>query len=108
MMKYTLSLSLPSSLPPSFSPPPLSLSIYIYIYIWCARARVCVCVCNVYVILQGIFEELMLNFHESPEKIIGLLEIILEYDTTQRGKFDTRKQVVSALIIILRLLMQRY
>ena len=50
----------------------------------------------------------MLNFHESPEKIIGLLEIILEYDTTQRGKFDTRKQVVSALIIILRLLMQRY
>ncbi|XP_018056134.1 PREDICTED: serine/threonine-protein kinase ATR [Atta colombica] len=46
---------------------------------------------------MGIFEELMLNFHESPEKIIGLLEIILEYDTTQRGKFDTRKQVVSYL-----------
>ncbi|KYN10085.1 Serine/threonine-protein kinase atr [Trachymyrmex cornetzi] len=46
---------------------------------------------------MGIFEELMLNFHESPEKIIGLLGIILEYDTTQRGKFDTRKQVVSYL-----------
>ncbi|XP_018347657.1 PREDICTED: serine/threonine-protein kinase ATR-like [Trachymyrmex septentrionalis] len=46
---------------------------------------------------MGIFEELMLNFHESPEKIIGLLGIILEYDTTQRGKFDTRKQIVSYL-----------
>ncbi|TGZ48346.1 Serine/threonine-protein kinase ATR [Temnothorax longispinosus] len=45
-----------------------------------------------------IFEELMLNFYESPEKIIGLLEIISEYDTNQeRGKFRTQEQVVSYL-----------
>lgn len=50
-----------------------------------------------YIILQGIFEELMLNFYESPEKIIGLLEIISEYDTNQRGKFSTQEQVVSVI-----------
>lgn len=42
----------------------------------------------------------MLNFYESPEKIIGLLEIISEYDINQRGKFGTQDQVVSVLIII--------
>lgn len=53
------------------------------------------------IILQGIFEELMLNFYGSPEKIIGLLEIISEYDTNQRGKFSRQEQVVSVLIITL-------
>jgi len=44
----------------------------------------------------------MLNFYESPEKIIGLLKIISEYDINQRGKFNltTQEQVVSALIMI--------
>ncbi|XP_028046695.1 serine/threonine-protein kinase ATR isoform X2 [Monomorium pharaonis] len=46
---------------------------------------------------MGIFEELMLNFYESPEKIIGLLEIISEYDINQRGKFSTQEQVMSYL-----------
>lgn len=45
--------------------------------------------------LQGIFEELMLNFYESPKGIIGFLEIISEYDSNQRGNFNTQKQVVS-------------
>jgi hypothetical protein len=55
-------------------------------------------------ILQGIFEELMLNFYESPEKIVGFLEIISEYDNNQKGNFRTQEQVVSILqysIIIL-------
>jgi len=49
----------------------------------------------------------MLNFYESPEKIIGLLKIISEYDINQRGKFNltTQEQVVSALIIILLFLL---
>ncbi|KAL0107168.1 hypothetical protein PUN28_015590 [Cardiocondyla obscurior] len=46
---------------------------------------------------MGIFEELMLNFYESPEKIIGFLEIISEYDSNQKGKFGTQAQVVSYL-----------
>ncbi|KAL6262489.1 hypothetical protein P5V15_007574 [Pogonomyrmex californicus] len=46
---------------------------------------------------MGIFEELMLHFYKSPEKIIGFLEIISEYDTNQRGKFGTHEQVVSYL-----------
>ncbi|XP_025986385.1 serine/threonine-protein kinase ATR [Solenopsis invicta] len=46
---------------------------------------------------MGIFEELMLHFYESPEKIIGLLEIISEYDTSLRGKFNTKEQVKSYL-----------
>jgi len=49
----------------------------------------------VYIILQGIFEELMLNFYESPKGIIGFLEIISEYDSNRRGNFNTQKQVVS-------------
>lgn len=51
---------------------------------------------HVYIILQGIFEELMLNFYESPEGIIGFLEIISKYDSNQRGNFDTQKQIVSS------------
>jgi len=57
-----------------------------------------------FMILQGIFEELMLNFYESPEKIVGFLEIISEYDNNQKGNFRTQEQVVSILqysIIIL-------
>lgn len=50
--------------------------------------------------MQGIFEELMLNFYDSPERIISLLEIISEYDTNQKGKFRTQEQVVSFLIIM--------
>jgi len=48
----------------------------------------------------------MLNFYESPEKIIGLLKIISEYDINQRGKFDltTQEQVVSLIMILLLLL----
>ncbi|XP_011699804.1 PREDICTED: serine/threonine-protein kinase ATR isoform X2 [Wasmannia auropunctata] len=46
---------------------------------------------------MGIFEELMLNFYESPEKIIGLLEIISEYDINQKGKFGTQEQVAAYL-----------
>lgn len=59
-----------------------------------------ICIYHVLIILQEIFEELMLNFYESPEKIIGLLEIISEYDSNQKGKFGTKDQVVSILIII--------
>lgn len=43
----------------------------------------------------------MLNFYESPEKIIGFLEIISEYDSNQRGNFATQEQVVSTLMTIL-------
>jgi len=50
-----------------------------------------------FMILQGIFEELMLNFYESPEKIVGFLEIISEYDNNQKGNFRTQEQVVSIL-----------
>ncbi|XP_011875240.1 PREDICTED: serine/threonine-protein kinase ATR [Vollenhovia emeryi] len=46
---------------------------------------------------MGIFEELMLNFYQSPEKIVRLLEIISEYDTNQKGNFDTQEQIVSYL-----------
>lgn len=52
---------------------------------------------HIYFILQGIFEELMLNFYESPQGIIGFLEIISEYDSNQRGNFNTQEQVVSLL-----------
>ncbi|XP_014472413.1 PREDICTED: serine/threonine-protein kinase ATR-like isoform X2 [Dinoponera quadriceps] len=44
-----------------------------------------------------IFEELMLNFYESPKKIIGFLEIISEYDSNHRGNFTTKEQVASYL-----------
>ncbi|XP_025157159.1 serine/threonine-protein kinase ATR [Harpegnathos saltator] len=44
-----------------------------------------------------IFEELMLNFYESPKKIIGFLEIISEYDSNHRGNFTTQKQIASYL-----------
>jgi len=54
-----------------------------------------------FIILQGIFEELMLNFYESPEKIVGFLEIISEYDNNQKGNFRTQEQVVSILYTIL-------
>ncbi|XP_025264576.1 serine/threonine-protein kinase ATR [Camponotus floridanus] len=46
---------------------------------------------------MGIFEELMLNFYESPKGIIGFLEIISDYDSNQRGNFNTQKQVASYL-----------
>lgn len=52
---------------------------------------------------QEIFEELMLHFYESPKKILGFLEILSEYDSNHRGKFITQEQIVSILIIILRL-----
>lgn len=41
----------------------------------------------------------MLNFYDSPQKIIGFLEIISEYDSNQRGNFNTPEQVVSILTI---------
>lgn len=41
----------------------------------------------------------MLNFHESPNGIIGFLEIISEYDSNQRGNFGTQEQVVSICLI---------
>ncbi|KMQ96860.1 serine threonine-protein kinase atr-like protein [Lasius niger] len=46
---------------------------------------------------MGIFEELMLNFYESPKGIIGFLEIISEYNSNQRGNFGTQEQVASYL-----------
>ncbi|XP_011329801.1 serine/threonine-protein kinase ATR isoform X3 [Ooceraea biroi] len=46
---------------------------------------------------MGIFEELMLHFYESPEKIVGFLEIISEYDNNQKGNFRTQEQVASYL-----------
>lgn len=50
--------------------------------------------------LQEIFEELMLNFYNSPKKIIGFLEIISEYDSNHKGKFTTQEEIVSVLIIL--------
>ncbi|XP_003702936.2 serine/threonine-protein kinase ATR isoform X1 [Megachile rotundata] len=46
---------------------------------------------------MGIFEELMLNFHESPEKIVGLLKIISEYDNSSEKNFITHKGIESYL-----------
>ncbi|XP_053989775.1 uncharacterized protein LOC128882206, partial [Hylaeus volcanicus] len=46
---------------------------------------------------MDIFEELMLYFHESPEKIVGLLKIISDYDTTTEKNFITRKGIKSYL-----------
>lgn len=45
--------------------------------------------------MQGIFEELMLNFHESPEKIVGLLKIISDYDNSLEKNFIIHKGIVS-------------
>lgn len=41
----------------------------------------------------------MLNFYESPEKIVNFLEIISEYDSNQRGNFSTQEEVVSILLL---------
>ncbi|OAD54306.1 Serine/threonine-protein kinase atr [Eufriesea mexicana] len=46
---------------------------------------------------MGIFEELMLNFHESPEKIIGLLKIISEYDSSSEKNYIMQKGIESYL-----------
>ncbi|XP_012230547.1 serine/threonine-protein kinase ATR [Linepithema humile] len=46
---------------------------------------------------MGIFEELMLNFHESPEKIVNFLEIISEFDSNQKGNFGTQEEVAAYL-----------
>ncbi|XP_020296818.1 serine/threonine-protein kinase ATR [Pseudomyrmex gracilis] len=46
---------------------------------------------------MGIFEELMLRFYESPTKITSFLEIISEYDSNQRGRFDRQEHIASYL-----------
>ncbi|XP_076632761.1 serine/threonine-protein kinase atr isoform X1 [Colletes latitarsis] len=46
---------------------------------------------------MGIFEELMLYFHESPEKIVGLLKIISDYDNNSEKNFITQKGIESYL-----------
>nr|XP_031832738.1 serine/threonine-protein kinase atr-like [Nomia melanderi] len=46
---------------------------------------------------MGIFEELMLYFHESPEKVIGLLKIISDYDNSSEKNFITQKGIESYL-----------
>nr|XP_034192073.1 serine/threonine-protein kinase ATR [Osmia lignaria]XP_034192074.1 serine/threonine-protein kinase ATR [Osmia lignaria]XP_034192075.1 serine/threonine-protein kinase ATR [Osmia lignaria] len=46
---------------------------------------------------MGIFEELMLNFHESPEKIVGLLKIISDYDNSLEKNFIIHKGIESYL-----------
>ncbi|KAK2579409.1 hypothetical protein KPH14_003267 [Odynerus spinipes] len=45
----------------------------------------------------GIFEDLMLKFHESPEKIVGFLEIISEFDGSTKPSFYTHEKIVSYL-----------
>lgn len=37
----------------------------------------------------------MLNFHESPEKIIGLLKIISDYDSNLEKNYIIHKGIVS-------------
>ncbi|XP_033336517.2 serine/threonine-protein kinase ATR [Megalopta genalis] len=46
---------------------------------------------------MGIFEEFMLNFHESPEKVIGLLKIISDYDNSSEKNYITHKGIKSYL-----------
>ncbi|XP_076654433.1 serine/threonine-protein kinase ATR [Halictus rubicundus] len=46
---------------------------------------------------MGIFEELMLYFHESPEKVIGLLKIISDYDNSSEKNYITHKGIESYL-----------
>ncbi|KAG6794440.1 serine/threonine-protein kinase atr-like [Apis mellifera caucasica] len=46
---------------------------------------------------MGIFEKLMLNFHESPEKIIGLLKIISDYDSNLEKNYIIHKGIESYL-----------
>ncbi|KZC05824.1 Serine/threonine-protein kinase atr [Dufourea novaeangliae] len=46
---------------------------------------------------MGIFEELMLNFHESPEKVIGLLKIVSDYDNSSEKNYITQKGIESYL-----------
>ncbi|KOX79522.1 Serine/threonine-protein kinase atr [Melipona quadrifasciata] len=46
---------------------------------------------------MGIFEELILNFHESPQKIIGLLKIISDYDSNAEKNYVTKKGIESYL-----------
>lgn len=43
----------------------------------------------------------MLKFHESPEKIIGFLRIISDYDGTTRPDFSTHERIVSSHAFIL-------
>lgn len=40
----------------------------------------------------------MLNFHESPEKIIGLLKIISDYDSNLEKNYIIHKGIVSLYI----------
>lgn len=40
----------------------------------------------------------MLHFHESPEKVIGLLKIISDYDSSLEKNFITQKGIVSVLL----------
>lgn len=42
----------------------------------------------------------MLNFHESPEKIIGLLKIISDYDSNLEKNYIIHKGIVSLYIYI--------
>ncbi|XP_076757525.1 serine/threonine-protein kinase ATR [Xylocopa sonorina] len=46
---------------------------------------------------MGIFEELMLYFYESPEKTIGLLKIISDYDSNAEKNHITQKGIASYL-----------
>ncbi|XP_066597912.1 serine/threonine-protein kinase atr-like [Prorops nasuta] len=47
----------------------------------------------------GIFGELMLNFYESPEKVISYLEIISEYDSHHhKANFNTKEGVALYLM----------
>ncbi|XP_060828354.1 serine/threonine-protein kinase atr-like [Bombus pascuorum] len=46
---------------------------------------------------MGIFEELILNFHESPKKIVGLLKIISDYDSNADKNYVTHKGIESYL-----------
>ncbi|XP_026671548.1 serine/threonine-protein kinase ATR-like isoform X2 [Ceratina calcarata] len=44
---------------------------------------------------MGIFEELMLNFHQSPEMVVGLLKIISEYDSSLEKNYIAQKGIKS-------------
>ncbi|CAK9833676.1 Serine/threonine-protein kinase atr [Anthophora retusa] len=46
---------------------------------------------------MGIFEELMLNFYESPDKIVGLLKIISDYDSSSEKNYIVQKGTESYL-----------
>ncbi|XP_046813707.1 serine/threonine-protein kinase ATR isoform X1 [Vespa crabro] len=56
----------------------------------------------------GIFEDLMLKFYESPEKIIGFLRIISDYDGTTRPDFSTHERIVAYLKLRLHGILVKY